>query len=50
MMGQGEYVLGLEPCNVPAKNRMALKDDNLLPYLNSGESVTNSIEVLLSDI
>jgi hypothetical protein len=50
MMGMGEYVLGLEPCNVPARNRVALKEDNLLPYLKAGETVTNSIEVELSDI
>jgi hypothetical protein len=50
MMGKGEYVLGLEPCNVPAKNRLALKEENILPYLHAGESVTNNIEVLLSDI
>lgn len=50
MMGQGEYVLGLEPCNVPAKNRVALKEENLLPYLKAGESVTNSIEVRLTEI
>jgi hypothetical protein len=50
MMGMGEYVLGLEPCNVPAKNRVTLKEENILPYLKPGESITNSIEVLLSDI
>jgi galactose mutarotase-like enzyme len=50
MMGMGEYVLGLEPCNVPAKNRVALKEENMLPYLQPGESVTNIIEVLLSDL
>jgi hypothetical protein len=50
MMGMGEYVLGLEPCNVPAKNRVALKADNILPYLKAGETVTNEIEVELSDL
>jgi galactose mutarotase-like enzyme len=50
MMGMGDYVLGLEPCNVPAKNRVALKEDNLLPYLKAGETVINNIEVELSDI
>lgn len=48
MMGSGDYVLGLEPCNVPAKNRVALREENLLPYLKPGESVTNNIEVILS--
>jgi hypothetical protein len=50
MMGMGEYVLGLEPCNVPAKNRVALKEENILPYLKAGETVTNNIEVELSDL
>ena len=50
MMGMGDYVLGLEPCNVPARNRVALKEDNILPYLKAGETVINNIEVELSDI
>lgn len=50
MMGMGEYVLGLEPCNVPAKNRVALKEENILPWLQAGETVTNNIEVELSDL
>jgi len=50
MMGMGEYVLGLEPCNVPAKNRVALKNDNMLPRLQPGETVVNRIEVVLTDL
>ena len=50
MMGMGEYVLGLEPCNVPARNRKALKEEGILPYLNPGESVTNLIEVNISEV
>jgi hypothetical protein len=50
MMGMGEYVLGLEPCNVPARNRVALKEENILPWLKAGETVTNNIEVELSDL
>jgi hypothetical protein len=50
MMGMGDYVLGIEPCNVPAKNRVALKEENILPYLKAGETVTNIIEVELSDL
>jgi hypothetical protein len=50
MMGQGEYVLGLEPSNVPLKNRKELRDENKLPYIQPGESVTNNIEVILTDI
>jgi galactose mutarotase-like enzyme len=50
MMGQGDYVLGLEPCNVPTWNRVVLRDKKLLPYLTPGESVTNNIEIVLEDI
>jgi len=50
MMGPGEYVLGLEPSNVPLKDRKELKEENSLPYLQPGESVINNIEVVLSDI
>lgn len=50
MMRQGEYVLGLEPSNVPLKNRKELRDENILPYLQPGECVTNNIEVILKDI
>ncbi len=49
MMGMGDYVLGLEPCNVPPKNRKTLKEEGLLPYLEAGESVSNTINVELSD-
>jgi len=50
MMGQGEYVLGLEPCNVPGKNRKTLKEENILPVLQPGENATNNIEVIIADI
>lgn len=50
MMEQGEYVLGLEPANVPLKNRKELRDENTLPYLQPGESISNTIEVVLTDI
>jgi hypothetical protein len=50
MMGKGEYVLRLEPSNVPGKNRKDLRYNNILPYLQPGESVTNNIEIVLLDI
>jgi hypothetical protein len=50
MMGQGDYVLGLEPANVPVKDRKALKEEKLLPYLHAGESVTNKISIILEDL
>jgi hypothetical protein len=50
MMGQGEYVLGLEPCNIPVKNRKDLREENILPFLQPDESVINCIEVVITDM
>jgi galactose mutarotase-like enzyme len=50
MMGQGEYVLGLEPCNVPCKNRKALREENALPMLKPGESTINTLEVFVKEL
>jgi galactose mutarotase-like enzyme len=50
MMGQGEYVLGLEPCNIPGKNRKILKEEGILPLLKPDESVSNLIEVELCEL
>lgn len=50
MMGRGEYVLGLEPSNSPAKNRKQMKDENILPLLKAGESIVNNLEISLYDI
>ncbi len=50
MMGQGEYVLGLEPSNVPLKNRKELREENILPFIQPGESRTNRLEIILTDI
>jgi len=50
MLGQGEYVLGLEPSNIPLKDRKQLKEENILPLLQPGESVKNDIEIVLTDL
>ena len=50
MMGYGEYVLGIEPCNVPVKSRKTLREENILPILQPGESTTNNIEIHVEDI
>ncbi len=50
MMGIGEYVLGLEPCNIPPKDRLQLKKDNKLPYIESGETTLNKVEIIISAI
>jgi galactose mutarotase-like enzyme len=50
MMGQGEYVLGLEPGNIPLNNRKVLREEKTLPWLKPGESTSNKIEVTLSEL
>jgi len=50
MMGEGEYVLGIEPCNIPCKSRKALREENVLPILQPGESKINIIEISVNDI
>ena len=50
MMGEGEYVLGLEPCNVPCKDRKELREQNFLPILQPGEIRSNRIEVTVNTI
>jgi len=50
MMGYGEYVLGLEPSNVPAKSRSELIADSMLPTLNPVESTFNDVEVEVESI
>jgi hypothetical protein len=49
MMGYGEYVLGIEPCNVLCKSRKALREDNALPMLEPGESKINFLEITVED-
>jgi hypothetical protein len=49
VMGYGDYVLGLEPSNVPLKNRKYLKNAGTLPYIQPGMSITNYIEISLSE-
>jgi hypothetical protein len=50
MMGIGEYVVGLEPCNIPGISRNRLKEENLLPYLHPGETVKNNLELEINEI
>jgi hypothetical protein len=50
MLGHGEYVLGIEPCNVLCKSRAVLREEYNLPFLQPGESTTNEIEVTITDI
>lgn len=45
MMGEGHYVMGLEPTNVDwSLGRKAAEDAGVLPYLEAGESVDYRLE------
>jgi len=48
MMGYGEYVLGLEPGNVPCKARNVLDQEKILPVLQPGEAMTNELILTIS--
>ena len=45
MMGQGEYVVGIEPGNVPCRNRSELRDRGELPALAAGEKKEMHLEI-----
>jgi hypothetical protein len=45
MMGWGEYVLGIEPSNVPVMSRKTLRENNELPLLQPDEKKTNVIRI-----
>jgi len=45
MLGPGEYVLGMEPCNAPCENRAILRERGQLPMLEPGESRTMRVEI-----
>ncbi|HHW09127.1 MAG TPA: aldose 1-epimerase family protein [Firmicutes bacterium] len=45
MLGQGEYVVGIEPCNSPCRNRAKVRAAGLLPMLEPGEERTTHLEI-----
>lgn len=45
MMGQGDYVVGIEPCNAPCENRALLRQQGLLPFLEPGEVREMHLEI-----
>ena len=45
MMGQGEYVVGIEPGNVPCLNRSELRERGELPMLAAGEIKEIHLEI-----
>lgn len=50
MMGENEYVLGLEPANCYPDGRNVMRDNGILKYLKAGESRVNRIEFEVNDI
>jgi hypothetical protein len=44
MMGEGDYVVGLEPCNTKIENRGLLRKDGRLPFIELGEIKTMEVE------
>jgi len=49
MMGEGDYVMGVEPCNAPCAHRAELRSQGLLPMLEPGQSRTNYVEIGVLD-
>jgi hypothetical protein len=45
MMGQGDYVVGIEPCNAPCENRAILREQGRLPFLEPGETREMTLEI-----
>lgn len=44
MMGEHEYVLGLEPANCYPDGRCVMREKGILKFLNAGECIKNKIE------
>jgi hypothetical protein len=45
MMGQGDYVVGIEPCNSPCETRAEVRKKGLLPMLEPGEARDMTVEI-----
>ena len=45
MLGQKDYVVGIEPCNAPCENRAVLRERGLLPVLGPGERREMAVEI-----
>jgi hypothetical protein len=45
MMGEGDYAMGIEPCNAPCANRAQLRAKGLLPMLEPGQSRKSRVEI-----
>lgn len=49
MMGAGDYVLGMEPCNVDLMSRAEMRQRGLLPMLAPGQSMEIDVEIGVLD-
>jgi len=49
MMGQRDYVVGIEPCNAPCANRAVLREEGRLPVLEPGEQRKMTLEISVLD-
>ncbi len=45
MMGQGDYVVGVEPCNVPCEDRVSLRRSGMLKHIEPGERKDFHLEI-----
>jgi len=45
MMGQGDYVVGMEPCNAACDNRAVMKKAGSLPFIEPGQSREMNLEI-----
>ena len=46
-MGEGEYVLGIEPCNCYVGGRLDPRNKDVMEYLNPGESKDFDVEIAI---
>ena len=50
MMGEGEYVVGLEPGNCNPDGRDVMREKGVLKFLKPGETAVNTLEFKFLDI
>jgi hypothetical protein len=48
-MGEGEYVLGIEPCNCPVEGRAKARKDGVLQFIKPGEIRHFDLEIEIID-
>jgi hypothetical protein len=50
MMGEGEYVLGLEPCNVLVKSRKQLREEKSLPFIEPQSTIEKKVIISIEEV